>query len=267
MGIVEKEALYILKIGGKILSDAEQLTQVLKAFSRIDSVKILVHGGGKTGTEVAERLGVVTKMIQGRRITDAAMLEVAMMVYGGLMNKGLVAQLQSLQKNALGLTGADLDIIRSVKRPVGDIDYGFVGDIISVNDQKLKELLQAKILPVLAPLTHDGSGQMLNTNADTIASTVAKAMAAHFRVKLIYSFEKAGVLKDPEDDASLIQQLEPASYERYKAESVIAGGMIPKLDNAFSALESGVSRVYICHASAISGINTSAFTGTEIFLP
>lgn len=262
-----KKDLYILKIGGKVLADPKQLHTVLKDFASIDSAKILVHGGGKTGTEIAKKLGVATKMIQGRRITDAAMLDVAIMVYGGLMNKGLVSQLQALGKNALGLTGADLDIIRSKKRPVKEIDYGFAGDIISVNDQKLKELLETAVLPVLAPLTHDGAGQMLNTNADTIASTVAQAMSTHFRVKLIYSFEKTGVLADAEDDDSLIPQLEPKSYERYKADGVIAGGMVPKLDNAFSALESGVSRVYICHASALSDLNTSDFTGTEIFLP
>lgn len=262
-----KKDLHILKIGGKVLADRQQLQAVLQDFAAINGAKILVHGGGKTGTEIAQKLGVETKMIQGRRITDSAMLEVAVMVYGGLMNKGLVAQLQALGKNALGLTGADLDIIRSIKRPIKEIDYGFAGDIVAVKDQKLKELLETDVLPVLAPLTHDGKGQMLNTNADTIASTVAQAMSPHFGVKLIYSFEKAGVLADAEDDDSLIPQLEPKSYERYKADGVIAGGMIPKLDNAFSALESGVSRVYICKASALSNWKTPDFRGTEIFLP
>ncbi|MEM8891832.1 MAG: acetylglutamate kinase [Bacteroidota bacterium] len=261
-----KKPLYILKIGGKVLSDPAQCNSLLQAFSQLDAAKILVHGGGKTGTEIAEKLGVEAKMIDGRRITDEAMLEVAMMVYGGLMNKGVVAQLQSLGTNALGLTGADLDVITSIKRPVKEIDYGFAGDIVKVNDQQLFNLLEAGILPVMAPLTHDGKGQMLNTNADTIASTVARSMAAHFEVHLIYSFEMSGVLKDPKDQDSLIPLLDIESYERYKEEGVIVGGMIPKLDNAFSALASGVHRVYICHASAIAGLNTNTFRGTQIFL-
>lgn len=261
-----KNVLNILKIGGKVLSDPEQLAGALAAFSQIPTAKILVHGGGKTGTEVAQQLGVKVQMIEGRRITDAAMLDVAMMVYGGLKNKGLVAALQALDQNALGLTGADLNLIRSIKRPVKKIDYGFVGDIVEVNRPQVHKLLKGGIVPVLAPLTHDASGQMLNTNADTIASTVAQAMADDFEVNLIYSFEKKGVLKDPEDEESLIAELEPASYERYKAEGVIAGGMIPKLDNAFSALASGVSCVYICKASAVAHVNEPNFVGTRIFL-
>lgn len=261
-----KKPLYILKIGGKVLSDPAQCNSLLQAFSKIEAAKILVHGGGKTGTEIAEKLGVEAKMIDGRRITDEAMLKVAMMVYGGLMNKGVVAQLQAFGENAIGLTGADMDVIRSIKRPVKEIDYGFAGDIVKVNDERLLKLLEEGILPVMAPLTHDGKGQMLNTNADTIASTVARSMAEHFEVHLIYSFEMSGVLKDPSDQDSLIPLLEPDSYERYKAEGIIAGGMIPKLDNAFSALASGVHRVYICHSSAIGGLNTNTFRGTQIFL-
>ena len=261
-----KQKLYILKIGGKVLSDPQACKALLQSFAAIDSAKLLVHGGGKTGTEIAEKLGVKTKMVEGRRITDEAMLEVAMMVYGGLMNKGVVAQLQALGENALGLTGADMDVIRSVKRPVKKIDYGFAGDIIKVNDGKLKMLLDAGILPVMAPLTHDGKGQMLNTNADTIAATVARSLSAHFEVHLVYSFEMPGVMKNPEDKSSLIPQLNVDSYAEYKAAGIIAGGMIPKLDNAFSALQEGVNKVYICHASALAQIGKSDFRGTQISL-
>ncbi|MEM6800257.1 MAG: acetylglutamate kinase [Bacteroidota bacterium] len=261
-----KQKLYILKIGGKILSDPQACKALLQSFASIEAAKLLVHGGGKTGTEIADKLGVEAKMIDGRRITDGAMLEVAMMVYGGLMNKGVVAQLQALGENALGLTGADMDVIRSIKRPVKKIDYGFAGDIIRVNDEQLKKLLEAGILPVMAPLTHDGQGQILNTNADTIASTVACSLSRHFEVHLIYSFEMTGVMKNPADKTSLIPQLNPDSYAQYKAAGVITGGMIPKLDNAFSALEEGVCKVYICHASALAQIGKPDFSGTQISL-
>lgn len=258
--------LSIIKIGGKILDDNLQLDQLLFDFSELTGDKALVHGGGKSATQMASRLGIETKMVEGRRITDASMLEVAIMVYGGLMNKQIVAKLQAKNIAAIGLTGADLDIIRAHKRIVETIDYGYVGDIDAVNTAELIALLNREIVPVFAPLTHDGKGQLLNTNADTIASSVARAASDNREVHLIYCFEKAGVLMDPEDDASVIAQLTPDLYAAYKTSGIIAAGMIPKLDNAFAALREGVHRVYICQAIALSKMGTPAFIGTEILL-
>jgi acetylglutamate kinase len=256
--------LTILKIGGKVLDSPSLLRAVLRDFSQVPGAKILVHGGGKTATQIADRLGIAAPLIAGRRVTSPEMMEVAMMVYGGLMNKQMVCELQALGIQALGLTGADLNVIQAVKRPVGEIDYGLAGDIVGVNAEILLGLLEQGILPVLAPLTHDGKGTMLNTNADTIASTVARAMAAHRPVHLVYSFEKAGVLLDAEDEDSLIRELRPADFARYQAEQRIVGGMIPKLSNAFDALEAGVERVYICHASALANWGKPEFVGTVI---
>jgi acetylglutamate kinase len=192
-------------------------------------------------------------MVDGRRITDAETLKVVTMVYGGLVNKNIVAGLQARGINALGLTGADMDVIRSVKRPVKEVDYGFVGDVSKVNVSFLAELIQRDIVPVMAPLTHDGKGNMLNTNADTIAGEMAKALSACFDVTLIYCFEKKGVLRDENDDDSVIPQITRADFERYVIEGVIQGGMIPKLQNSFDAIEAGVSEVVITLASAIDG--------------
>ena len=249
-----KEKLTIVKVGGAVVEDELQLSQLLKDFSAIEGRKVLVHGGGRKATKMAERLGVETKMVNGRRITDAAMLEVVTMVYGGLVNKNLVAQLQANGVNALGLTGADANAILSHKRPLKDgIDYGFVGDVDAGNGEMLSKLIEAGITPVMAPLTHDGKGHILNTNADTIASETAKALANIYDVTLIFSFEKKGVLSNPDDDDSVIPVITKEDFERYKADGTISGGMLPKIENALRAVEDGVSRVIITLATAIDG--------------
>lgn len=252
--IVMKEKLTIVKVGGAVVEDELQLSQLLKDFGAINGRKVLVHGGGRKATKMAERLGIETKMVNGRRITDAAMLEVVTMVYGGLVNKYLVAQLQANGINALGLTGADANVILSHKRPLKDgIDYGFVGDVDYVAHQTLAHLIEAGIIPVMAPLTHDAEGHILNTNADTIASETAKALANSYDVTLIFSFEKKGVLSNPDDDDSVIPVITKEDFERYKADGTISGGMLPKIENALKAVEAGVSRVIITLATAIDG--------------
>ena len=249
-----KEKLTIVKVGGAVVEDELQLSQLLKDFGAINGRNVLVHGGGRKATKMAERLGIETKMVNGRRITDAAMLEVVTMVYGGLVNKYLVAQLQANGINALGLTGADANVILSHKRPLKDgIDYGFVGDVDYVAHQTLAHLIEAGIIPVMAPLTHDAEGHILNTNADTIASETAKALANSYDVTLIFSFEKKGVLSNPDDDDSVIPVITKEDFERYKADGTISGGMLPKIENALKAVEAGVSRVIITLATAIDG--------------
>ena len=249
-----KEKLTIVKVGGAVVEDEQQLTRLLRDFSAIEGRKILVHGGGRKATKMAERLGIETKMVEGRRITDADMLEVVTMVYGGLVNKNLVARLQANRVNALGLTGADANAIRSHKRPLKNgIDYGFVGDVDQANGEMLGRLIEAGITPVMAPLTHDGEGHILNTNADTIASETAKALANLYDVTLIFSFEKKGVLLNPDDDDSVIATINHADFERYKANGTISGGMLPKIENALSAIDAGVSKVIITLATAIDG--------------
>ena len=248
------EKITIVKVGGAVVEDEAQLTQLLKDFAAIEGKKVLVHGGGRRATKVAAALGIESKMVNGRRITDADMLEVVTMVYGGLVNKNLVARLQAAGVNALGLTGADIDVIRSHKRPIKDgIDFGFVGDVEKANGQMLHTLINAGITPVMAPLTHDGQGHILNTNADTIAGETAKALAPYYDVTLIYSFEKKGVLSNPDDDNSVISEITREDFERYKADGTVAGGMIPKLDNSFDAIDAGVKRVIITLATAIDG--------------
>lgn len=248
------EKLTIVKVGGAVVEDEAQLSQLLKDFSAIDGNKVLVHGGGRRATQVAKDLGIETKMVDGRRITDADMLQVVTMVYGGLVNKNIVAKLQSVGVNALGLTGADIDVIRSHKRPMKNgIDYGFVGDVDKANGTMLKTLIEAGITPVMAPLTHDGNGNILNTNADTIASETAKALAPYYDVMLIYSFEKKGVLSNPDDDDSVIPIITRDEFTRLKADGVIAGGMIPKIENALAAIDAGVKQVNITLATAIDG--------------
>ena len=249
-----KEKLTIVKVGGAVVEDEIQLAQLLKDFSAIPGRKVLIHGGGRRATQVAASLGIESKMVGGRRITDAEMLSVVTMVYGGLVNKNLVARLQANGVNALGLTGADIDVIRSHKRPLKDgIDFGFVGDVDRADGQMLSRLIEAGITPVMAPLTHDGQGNILNTNADTIASETAKALASIYDVTLIYSFEKKGVLSNPDDDDSVIPTINRADFERYKADGTISGGMLPKIENALSAIDAGVSRVIITLATAIDG--------------
>lgn len=244
--------LTIIKVGGKIVEEEATLNKLLDDFSAIEGYKILVHGGGRSATKIASLLGIESKMVSGRRITDAETLKVVTMVYGGLVNKNIVAGLQARGVNALGLTGVDMDVIRSVKRPVKEVDYGFVGDVEKVNASFLADLINKGVVPVMAPLTHDGKGNMLNTNADTIAGETAKAMASLFDVTLVYCFEKKGVLRDENDDDSVIPQITRAEFDAYVADGTIQGGMIPKLENSFSAINAGVSQVVITLASAIN---------------
>lgn len=246
------EKLTIIKVGGKIVEEEATLHKLLDDFSAIRGHKILVHGGGRSATKIASLLGIESKMVNGRRITDAETLKVVTMVYGGLVNKNIVAGLQARGVNALGLTGADMDVIRSVKRPVKEVDYGFVGDVEKVNASFLADLIHKGVIPVMAPLTHDGKGNMLNTNADTIAGETAKAMASLFDVTLVYCFEKKGVLRDENDDDSVIPQITRTEFDAYVADGTIRGGMIPKLENSFSAINAGVSQVVITLASAIN---------------
>lgn len=244
----------IVKVGGAIVEDNEQLAQLLTDFAAIPGKKVLVHGGGRRATKVAAALGIESKMVNGRRITDAQMLEVVTMVYGGLVNKNLVAKLQAKGVNALGLTGADMDVIHSHKRPVKDgVDFGYVGDVERANGKMLQTLIQEGITPVMAPLTHDGNGNILNTNADTIASETAKALAPYYDVTLIYSFEKKGVLSNPDDDNSVIPVITRSDFEKYQADGTIGGGMIPKIENALAAVDAGVKEVIITLATAIDG--------------
>lgn len=248
-----KEKLTVIKVGGKIVEEEETLNRLLSDFSLIPGYKVLVHGGGRSATKLAARLNIESRMVNGRRVTDAETLKVVTMVYGGLVNKDIVAGLQAKGVNAMGLTGADMDVIRSVKRPVKDVDYGFVGDVKRVNAELLGTLIRQGVVPVMAPLTHDGEGHMLNTNADTIAGETAKALATLFDVTLVYCFEKKGVLRDEHDDNSVIPVITPELFEKYVREGVIQGGMIPKLENSFSALGAGVSQVVITQASSIRG--------------
>jgi acetylglutamate kinase len=214
----------------------------------------LVHGGGRKATQVAAQLGIESKMVDGRRITDADMLNIVTMVYGGLVNKNLVARLQACGVNALGLTGADMNVIHSHKRPLKNgIDYGYVGDVDKADGETLSKLIEVGITPVMAPLTHDGQGHILNTNADTIASETAKALASIYDVTLIFSFEKKGVLHNPDDDESVISTITRSDFMNYKADGTISGGMIPKIENAFSAIDAGVKQVIITLATAIDG--------------
>lgn len=248
------EKVTIVKVGGAVVEDNEQLAQLLTDFAAIPGKKVLVHGGGRRATKVAAALGIESKMVNGRRITDARMLEVVTMVYGGLVNKNLVAKLQAKGVNALGLTGADMDVIHSHKRPVKDgVDFGYVGDVERANGKMLQTLIQEGITPVMAPLTHDGNGNILNTNADTIASETAKALAPYYDVTLIYSFEKKGVLSNPDDDNSVIPVITRSDFEKYQTDGTIGGGMIPKIENALAAVDAGVKEVIITLATAIDG--------------
>lgn len=262
-----KEKLTIVKVGGAIVEDEAQLARLLADFAAIEGRKMLVHGGGRRATKVAAALGIETQMVNGRRVTDAQMLDVVTMVYGGLVNKHVVAGLQAAGIRALGLTGADMDSIRSTRRPpvrldvqAADgttssqtVDFGYVGDVEQVNAEMLSTLIENGIVPIMAPLTHDGQGHLLNTNADTIASATAKAMATQYEVTLIYSFEKPGVLARPDDDDSVIPTITRSDFARYVAEGTISGGMIPKIENALQAVEAGVKQVNITLATAIDG--------------
>lgn len=247
-----KQQITIVKVGGKIVENPETLNQLLHDFSALPGKKVLVHGGGRTATDMASRLGIETHMVEGRRITDADMLRVVSMVYAGLVNKNVVARLQGCGVNTLGLTGADMDVIRSHRRPLKNgIDYGFVGDVDHVDGERLSMLVEAGITPVMAPLTHNGQGDMLNTNADTIAAETAKALAAHYDVTLVYCFEHAGVLTNPDDEESVIPLITREKFEHLKADGTVSGGMLPKIENSLAAVEAGVKRVVITKANKI----------------
>ena len=259
--------LSVIKIGGNVIDNSEKLHQFLLDFTALPGDKILIHGGGKIATELGVSLGVEAKMVDGRRITDIETLRIVTMVYAGLINKNMVAQLQAKGCNAIGLTGADGNIIKAVKRPVKEIDYGFVGDLdeASVSSSTLDSLLLAGLTPVLCAITHDGDSQLLNTNADTIASAVAVAMSSLYETVLVYCFEKRGVMRDVEDDNSLVPEIRMAEFEGLKQEGVVSGGMIPKLQNAFEAIKSGVSAVYIGKADELPQINEQGF-GTRLII-
>ena len=249
-----KDKITIIKVGGKIVEESDSLGNLLDRFASIEGNKVLIHGGGRSATGMAARLGIESRMVGGRRITDEAMLQVVTMVYGGLVNKNIVAQLQARGINALGLTGADCNIITAHKRPVGEVDYGFVGDVDHADGKMLAGLIEQGIVPIVAPLTHDGKGNLLNTNADTMAAETAKALAKHYDVTLTYCFEFPGVMRNPEDPTSLIPSITHESYRTLLEDGTISGGMIPKIDNAFNAIENGVKKVIITRADAIDGI-------------
>lgn len=249
------EKLTVIKVGGKIVEEEATLKALLADFSKVEGRKVLVHGGGRSATAMATRLGIESQMIDGRRVTDAETLKVVTMVYAGLVNKNIVASLQALGVNALGLTGADLGYMLSAKRPIKNgIDYGFVGDVKNVNSDLLAKLIADGVVPILAPLTHDGQGSMLNTNADTIAGEAAKALSKHFDVTLVYCFEKKGVLRDENDDDSVISEINESDFKKYVADGTIQGGMIPKLENAFAAISAGVSKVVITKADQLGKV-------------
>ena len=249
------EKLIVVKVGGKVVDDTVALEQLISDFSAIKGRKVLVHGGGVVATQVASKLGIKTTMVNGRRVTDDKMIQVVTMVYGGLANKRLVALLQARRQHALGLTGADLGVILSRKRPVTDgVDYGWVGDPVQVNADVLSALIERGVVPVMAPLTHDGQGHLLNTNADTIAAQVAMALASRYEVTLVYCFEKRGVLLNEADDDSVVPRLTHKQFEVMRETGIIKGGMIPKLDNAFATLKAGVARVVITKASALNDL-------------
>ena len=246
------DTLKIIKVGGRVVEDPESLNNLLDRFMTYSGYKILVHGGGPAATNLATQLGIKTEMVNGRRITNKDMLDVVTMVYAGLINKKIVAGLQARGCNALGLTGADMNLITAIKRPVRDIDYGFAGDIKNVNSRELRLLINENIVPVIAPLTHDNQGNLLNTNADTIAAELSVELAAYFDVFLIYCFEKRGVLKDAEDENSIINELDSNLFKEYQEQGIISAGMIPKLENGFHAKQSGVKEVLITNAVQIA---------------
>ena len=259
--MTEKPALTLIKIGGNVLNDESTLSQVLNHFSRLEGAKILVHGGGRAATELAERLDLPQTLIEGRRVTDEATLRIAVMVYAGLINKSIVAALQSKGLTPLGIMGADLNLIRAQRRAPEPIDYGYVGDVRSVNTQTLIPLLRAGVTPVIAPLTHDGEGQILNTNADTIAHSLASALSQEYTVRLIYTFERNGV--ETGTSGEVIRSLTHSEFKELKNQGTITGGMIPKLENAFHALDSGVNEVVIGNARLLPGL-LSGTTGTRV---
>lgn len=259
-----KQSLKIIKVGGKIVEEDLSLKNFLELFTTVPGHKILVHGGGRSATKIANLMGIETTMVEGRRITDTAMLNVVTMVYGGLVNKQIVAKLQAKGINALGVTGADMNLIRAEKRPIKEVDYGYVGDVKKVDISVLSNLIKENVTVVIAPLTHDGNGQMLNTNADTIAAEVAKALCDVFDVELVYCFEKLGVLHDAEDDNSVIPIITPNSFKELIEKKIVQGGMIPKLSNAVDAVLSGVSNVRITKASNLNDNSKGTIFRNEV---
>lgn len=257
------DKLSVIKIGGNVIDDDAQLAAFLKSFAAITTKKILVHGGGKLATKLAGELGIEQKIIDGRRITDAETLKIVTMVYAGYINKNIVAQLQHSGCNAIGISGADGKVILAHKRQHPTLDYGFVGDVDYVNSSLLKKILEQGLSVVVAPITADEAGQLLNTNADTIAQELAKAMSSLYEVELVYTFEKSGVLLDADDDSSVIPEIKPDNYQQLKTEGKIFAGMIPKLDNAFTALNSGVKKVIIGKAEKLEQLITGE-AGTAI---
>jgi acetylglutamate kinase len=263
---MNKKELYIIKIGGNVIDNSENLHHFLKDFTSLDGYKILVHGGGKVATQLSETLGIEPKMVDGRRITDIETLRVVTMVYGGLINKNVVAQLQRFGNNAIGLTGADGNFIRTKKRPVKTIDYGFVGDIDdkSIDPEAIGRLLDAGFTPIFCAITHDGDGQLLNTNADTIASALAVALSKLYETTLIYCFEKKGVLHDINDEESVIREIGPEKYQKLKEQQIIHSGMLPKLDNAFTAINCGVKAVIIGKSDDLGQLKEKKPFGTRL---
>lgn len=250
---MEKEKITVIKVGGKIVEEKESLAALLDRFAAIEGKKVLIHGGGRSATKTAEKLGIESRMVDGRRITDEQMLQVVTMVYGGLVNKNIVAGLQARGVNALGLTGADCNILHAHKRPVKEVDWGYVGDVDKADGAMLSTLIEQGIVPIMAPLTHDGTGNLLNTNADTIAAETAKALAPYYNVTLTYCFEFPGVMLDPTDSLSVIPTITTESYRKLLADGIVSGGMIPKIDNAFEAIKNGVTQVIITKADNIDG--------------
>jgi acetylglutamate kinase len=262
------EKVSIIKVGGNIIDNPGNLAKFLTDFAQLKGKKILVHGGGKIATEISATLGIDAKMIDGRRVTDAATLKVVTMVYAGLINKNIVANLQAINCNAIGLTGADGNSIPATKRKANPVDYGFVGDVDAktIPASTITLFLNNNIVPVFAPITHDGHGQLLNTNADTVAAALAVALSVNFETRLMYCFEKKGVLKDISEADSVIHEIPETAYASLKSEGIIFHGMIPKLDNAFKAINQGVKSVFICHADQLSAIiNEGKKEGTELF--
>lgn len=258
--------LYIIKVGGNVIDNSEKLHNFLLKFASLEGHKILIHGGGKIATDLSRTMGIEPRMVDGRRITDIETLRVVTMVYAGLINKNIVAQLQHHHCNAVGLTGADANLIKTVKRPVREVDYGYVGDMTanSISVSTFCGLLDIGLIPVFSAITHNGEGQLLNTNADTIASAIAQALAASYNVKLVYCFEKRGVLRDVADDCSVIREIASHEFEELKSKNIIAGGMLPKLENAFAAIKNGVSEVYIGESDELSLLTEHTF-GTRLF--
>ena len=259
---MDKEKLSIVKIGGNIIEDSNSLLTFLKLFSNLKGKKILVHGGGKRATHIASKLGIESKMINGRRITDAETLEVITMVYGGLVNKNIVAKLQALSIDAIGLTGADINSIQSDIRPVKDINYGYVGDVKKIESNSIDKLIEANFTPIFCAITHNGKGQLLNTNADTIANKIASRMSNKYETSIYYCFELNGVLKDINDENSVIKDLNFDSYNNLLKDGIIADGMLPKLYNCFDALKNGVSKIYLGNTSIFSKENDNFTTIT-----